>query len=59
MQACEMFACMTCGTVLQVMPQLGSETHPMIGKLLGHSNVTSTARYAHLDDSQVIAWLRT
>ena len=26
----------------------------MIGKLLGHSNVTSTARYAHLDDGQVI-----
>ena len=31
-----------------------SETLPMIGKLLGHSHVTTTARYAHLDDGQVI-----
>ena len=31
-----------------------SETLPMIGKLLGHRHVTSTARYAHLDDGQVI-----
>lgn len=27
-----------------------SETLPMIGKLLGHSNIQSTARYTHLDD---------
>ncbi|WP_176593113.1 site-specific integrase [Sphingobium sp. EM0848] len=27
------------------------ETLPMIGKLLGHSSIKSTARYAHLDDS--------
>ena len=26
----------------------------MIGKLLGHSHITSTARYAHLDDGHVI-----
>ena len=31
-----------------------SETLPMIGKLLGHSTIGSTARYAHLDDSQVL-----
>lgn len=28
-----------------------SETLPMIGKLLGHAKIASTARYAHLDDS--------
>jgi len=32
-----------------------SETLPMIGKLLGHASVQSTARYAHLDDSVVSA----
>ena len=32
-----------------------SETLPMIGKLLGHSKVSSTARYAHLDDADVIS----
>ncbi len=26
----------------------------MIGKLLGHRHVTTTARYAHLDDGHVI-----
>lgn len=31
-----------------------SETLPMIGKLLGHSSIQSTARYAHLDDADVI-----
>ena len=31
-----------------------SETLPMIVKLLGHSNVTSTARYAHLDDATAL-----
>lgn len=31
-----------------------SETLPMIGKLLGHRHVTTTARYAHLDDGPVI-----
>ena len=31
-----------------------SETLPMIGKLLGHARVSSTARYAHLDDRSVI-----
>jgi len=32
-----------------------SETLPMIGKLLGHASVQSTARYAHLDDRTVLA----
>jgi integrase len=31
-----------------------SETLPMIGKLLGHSSVKSTARYAHLDDADAV-----
>lgn len=31
-----------------------SETLPMIGKLLGHSRIQSTARYAHLDDKLVV-----
>lgn len=31
-----------------------SETLPMIGKLLGHSRIGSTGRYAHLDDKQVL-----
>jgi integrase len=31
-----------------------SETLPMIGKLLGHSRIQSTARYAHLDDRMVL-----
>jgi integrase len=30
------------------------EALPMIGKLLGHASVKSTARYAHLDDSHLI-----
>lgn len=30
-----------------------SETLPMIGKLLGHAKIASTARYAHLDDGTV------
>jgi integrase len=32
-----------------------SETLPMIGKLLGHTRIQSTARYAHLDDRTVLA----
>ena len=31
-----------------------SETLPMIGKLLGHAKIASTARYAHLDDGAVL-----
>ena len=31
-----------------------SETLPMIGKLLGHARVDTTARYAHLDDAQLL-----
>lgn len=31
-----------------------SETLPMIGKLLGHARLTSTSRYAHLDDRPVL-----
>ena len=30
-----------------------SETLPMIGKLLGHAKIATTARYAHLDDDHV------
>ena len=32
----------------------GSETLPMIGKLLGHRKVSSTARYTHLDDGAAL-----
>lgn len=31
-----------------------SETLPMIGKLPGHSSLQSTARYAHLDNADVV-----
>lgn len=31
-----------------------SETLPMIGSLLGHKNVSTTARYAHLDDRTLL-----
>jgi integrase len=31
-----------------------SETLPMIARLLGHRRVKSTARYAHLDDRDVV-----
>ena len=31
-----------------------SETLPMIGKLLGHARIDSTARYTHLDDNSVL-----
>lgn len=31
-----------------------AETLPMISKLLGHANLNSTARYAHLDDADLI-----
>ena len=30
------------------------ETLPMIGRLLGHANHQSTARYAHLDDEHLL-----
>ena len=33
---------------------MNKETLPMIGRLLGHSSVGSTARYAHLDDEHVL-----
>ena len=32
-----------------------SETMPMIGKLLGHRDIRTTVRYAHLDDETVLA----
>lgn len=32
-----------------------SETLPMIGKLLGHARVGSTARYTHLDDQSIVS----
>lgn len=34
---------------------MNAETLPMIGRLLGHAKVESTARYAHLDDGHVQA----
>lgn len=33
---------------------MSRENLPMIGKLLGHARVASTARYAHLDDGHVL-----
>ena len=33
---------------------MNKETLPMIGRLLGHANHQSTARYAHLDDNHVL-----
>lgn len=33
---------------------MNKETLPMIGRLLGHAKVASTARYAHLDDEHVL-----
>lgn len=33
---------------------MSNETLPMIGKLLGHREVKSTARYTHLDDNHVL-----
>nr|WP_315382416.1 site-specific integrase [uncultured Sphingomonas sp.] len=32
-----------------------SETLPMIGSLLGHASANSTARYAHLDDADLVS----
>ncbi|WP_298288082.1 tyrosine-type recombinase/integrase, partial [Novosphingobium sp.] len=31
-----------------------SETLPMIAKLIGHTSIAMTARYAHLDDTDVL-----
>lgn len=33
---------------------MNQETLPMIGRLLGHANVQSTARYAHMDDDHIL-----
>ncbi|WP_298305606.1 tyrosine-type recombinase/integrase [uncultured Erythrobacter sp.] len=33
---------------------INKETLPMIGRLLGHANVQTTARYAHLDDEHLL-----
>ena len=33
---------------------MSRESLPMIGKLLGHSCMKSTARYAHLDDAHLL-----
>jgi site-specific recombinase XerC len=32
-----------------------AETIPMVGRLLGHAKVSSTLRYAHLDDAHALA----
>ena len=37
-----------------VMPNKRRQTLPMIGRLLGHANHQSTARYAHLDDEHLL-----
>lgn len=42
---------MTYGTPL---PAMSKETLPMIGRLLGHANHQSTARYARLDDEHLL-----
>jgi len=36
-----------------------AETLPMIGRLLGHAGVATTARYAHLDDNHLIQAIAT
>lgn len=33
---------------------MNKETLPMIGRLLGHRNLQSTSRYAHLDDGHLL-----
>ena len=33
---------------------MGKESLPMIGRLLGHASVKSTARYAHFDDAHLL-----
>ena len=33
---------------------MNSETLPMIARLLGHTKIQSTARYAHYDDSHIL-----
>ena len=32
---------------------MNNEALPMIGKLLGHRQIQSTSRYAHLDDGHI------
>ena len=39
---------MICATRLRPLPSLPVRGYPMIGKLLGHAQVQTTARYAHL-----------
>ena len=41
-------ACMTCGTASPRGALALGESLTMIGKLLGHTQVQTTARYAHL-----------
>jgi integrase len=38
---------------------MGRESLPMIGKLLGHRCIQSTARYAHLDDAHLLGAAET
>ena len=46
---------MTCATALPLVPWRWARALPMIGKLLGHARVETTARYAHLARDSVDA----
>ena len=47
------FESMTIATPLHPGPWLWAEAFPMIGKLLGHSDIETTARYAHLAQDSI------
>jgi hypothetical protein len=46
---------MTCATPFASMAASGGQSLVVIGKMLGHSKSTTTARYAHLADDPVKA----
>ena len=46
---------MTCAIVSRLVRWLSAKALPMIGKLLGHTQVQTTARYAHLASDTVKA----
>ena len=45
--------CMTSGTPSRRVRLALGETLPVIGKLLGHSDIETTARYAHLAQDSI------
>ena len=51
--ASTMSGCTTCATRSPVVAAAQKGSLPMIGRLLGHSNTRTTARYAHLADDPV------